>query len=324
MKTKAMRVHRPGGPEVFSLDDIELPAPAKGEARVRLEAIGVNYIDVYQRSGLYVLPLPFVPGSEGAGVVEEVGPEVTEVKAGDRVAWASHLGSYAHHANVPAWKLVPIPDGLDATQAAAAMLQGMTAHYLVRTTFPLGAGKTALVHAAAGGVGLLLCQMGRTLGARVLGTTSTEAKAELARAAGADEVILYTQKDFAEEVKRLTDRKGVDVVYDSVGKDTFDRSLTVLRPRGMMVLYGQSSGSVPAFELGRLAQGGSLFLTRPTLGHYMLTRDELLARAADVLGDVRSGALKLRIEHTYPLAEVARAHEDLTGRKTTGKLILLV
>jgi len=318
MKTKAMRVHRPGGPEVLVLEEIELPEPARGEALVRLEAIGVNYIDIYHRSGLYPMPLPFVPGSEGAGVVEAVGPEVTEVKPGDRVAWASHLGSYAMHALVPAWKLVAVPEALDAPRAAAAMLQGMTAHYLTHTTFPLAAGQTALVHAAAGGVGLLLCQMARRRGARVIGTVSTEAKAELARAAGAQRLVLYTQEDFAQVVEK------VDVVYDAVGKDTFEGSLSVLKPRGMLVLYGQSSGPVPPFDLGRLSRGGSLFVTRPTLGHYMATREELLQRAGDVLGAIGAGELSLRIERTYPLAEAARAHEDLSGRKTTGKLLLTV
>ncbi len=323
MKMKAVRVHRPGGPEALTLEEIERPAPGRGEALVRLEAIGVNYIDVYHRSGLYPLAAPFTPGSEGAGVVEAVGEGVTEVRPGDRVAYAMQMGAYAGYAVVPAWKLVPLPAGIDARQGAAAMLQGMTAHYLTHSTYPLGAGETALVHAAAGGVGLVLVQMAKRRGARVIGTVSTEAKAKLAREAGADAVILYTEKDFAEETKRLTGGRGVDVVYDSVGRDTFEKGLGVLRPRGYMVLFGQSSGPVLPFDLGRLSAAGSLFVTRPNLSHYTATRAELLARAGDVLGWVASGKLALRIERAYPLAEAAAAHADLAGRKTTGKLLLI-
>lgn len=323
MRMQAIRVHQSGGPEALALETVDRPSPGRGEALVRLEAIGVNFVDVYHRTGLYKLPTPFTPGSEGAGVVEAVGEGVSEVRVGDRVAYALHLGAYAQYALVPAAKLVPLPAGVDARQGAAAMLQGMTAHYLTHSTFPLQRGQTALVHAAAGGVGLLLVQMAKRRGACVIGTVSTGAKAALARDAGADEVILYTQKDFAEETRRLTGGAGVDVVYDSVGQDTFDKGLTVLRPRGMMVLFGQSSGPVPPFDLGRLAPAGSLFLTRPTLGHYTLTRDELLARARDLFDWIGSGALRLRVERTYPLADAGRAHEDLTGRRTTGKLLLL-
>lgn len=323
MKMKAVRVHRPGGPEALTLEEIERPAPGRGEALVRLEAIGVNYIDVYHRSGLYPLAAPFTPGSEGAGGVEAVGEGVTEVRPGDRVAYAMQMGAYAGYAVVPAWKLVPLPAGIDARQGAAAMLQGMTAHYLTHSTYPLGAGETALVHAAAGGVGLVLVQMAKRRGARVIGTVSTGAKAKLAREAGADAVILYTEKDFAEETKRLTGDTGVDVVYDSVGRDTFEKGLGVLRPRGYMVLFGQSSGPVLPFDLGRLSAAGSLFVTRPNLSHYTATRAELLARAGDVLGWVASGKLALRIERAYPLAEAAAAHADLAGRKTTGKLLLI-
>lgn len=283
----------------------------------------MNFIDAYQHEGRYKVLLPFVAGQEGAGTVAAVGAEVKSVKPGDRVAWSSVQGSYAEYAAVPADKLVTIPSGVDERQAAAAMLQGMTAHYLAYAVFPLKKGDTALVHAAAGGVGLLLVQMAHNLGARVIGTVSTDAKAKLAREAGADEIILYTQTDFESETKRLTGGKGVDVVYDSVGKTTFDKSLNVLRPRGMMALFGGSSGAVPPFDPIILSQKGSLFLTRPTLGHYTATREELEARAGAVFGMIAAGKLKLRIEHTYPLAEAQQAHRDLEGRKTTGKLLLL-
>ncbi|HWP35468.1 MAG TPA: quinone oxidoreductase [Thermodesulfobacteriota bacterium] len=320
---KAVRVHRHGGPEVLTYEEVARPAPGRGEALVRLAAAGVNYIDIYHRTGLYPQPLPFIPGSEGAGVVEAVGEGVTEVRPGDRVGYAMQLGSYAEYAVVPAWKLVPLPAGTDPQQAAAALLQGMTAHYLTHSTYPLKPGETALVHAAAGGVGLLLVQMAKRRGARVIGTVSTEEKARLAREAGADEVILYTRQDFAAETRRLTGGAGVDVVYDSVGRDTFEKDLTVVRPRGLIVLFGQSSGPVPPFDLGRLNAAGSLFVTRPTLAHYAANRQELLWRAGDVLGWIASGALKLRIERTYPLADAGRAHEDLAGRRTSGKLLLL-
>jgi NADPH2:quinone reductase len=290
---------------------------------VKIVASGVNFIDVYQREGRYRVPLPFVLGQEGAGVVTAVGPEVKSVKPGDRVAWTSVLGSYAEYAAVPGERLVQVPHGVSDQQAAAVMLQGMTAHYLSHDTFPLKRGQTALVHAAAGGVGSLLVQMAHNIGARVIGTVSTDEKAKLARQAGADEVILYTQTDFEVETKRLTGSKGVDVVYDSVGKTTFEKSLNVLRPRGMMVLFGGSSGPVPPFDLIQLSTKGSLYLTRPTLAHYIATTEELRARSSDLFKMIAEGKLKLRIEHKYPLADAAQAHRDLEGRKTTGKLLLI-
>jgi len=283
----------------------------------------VNFIDVYFREGRYKAPMPFVLGQEGAGVVTAVGADVNSVKAGDHVAWTGLLGSYAEYACVPADRLVSVPSGVTDQQAAAAMLQGMTAHYLSHDTYPLKRGETALVHAAAGGVGLLLVQMAHHIGARVIATVSTDEKAKLARQAGADDVILYTQSDFEAETKRLTGGKGVDVVYDSVGKTTFEKGLNVLRPRGFMVLFGGSSGAVPPFDLIALSQKGSLYVTRPTLGHYIATREELLARSSALFGMIAAGQLKLRIEHTYPLAEAERAHRDLEGRKTTGKLLLI-
>lgn len=305
------------------LEDLPTPSPSPGEALVRVEAAGVNFIDIYQRSGQYPMPRPLPLGLEGAGVVEAVGEGVIDVRPGDRVAWASGPGSYATHALVPAGRLVPVPAGLDAQSAAAAMLQGMTAQYLVRATYPLTPGDVCLVHAAAGGVGLLLCQMARRLGATVIGTVSTEEKAARARAAGAHEVILYTQADFEAEVKRLTGGQGVSVVYDSVGKDTFERSLNCLRRRGMLVLFGQASGPVPPLDPQILSRGGSLFLTRPTLFDYTATREELLERAADVLGAIQRGELALTIGATFPLAEAAEAHRALGGRGTTGKVLLL-
>jgi NADPH:quinone reductase len=320
---KAIRVKRPGGPEALEYVDLPTPQPKANEALVKIAAVGINFIDVYQREGRYPVSLPFVLGQEAAGVVTEIGKDVTNVKPGDHVAYTGVIGSYAEYAAVPADRLVKIPDGVSERDAAAAMLQGMTAHYLSHDTFPLKKGQTALIHAAAGGVGLLLVQMAHQIGARVIGTVSTEAKAKLAREAGADEVILYTQQDFESETKRLTGGKGVDVVYDSVGKTTFDKGLNVLRPRGMMVLFGGSSGAVPPFDLALLSQKGSLFVTRPTLGHYILTREELLNRASAVLGMIKSGTLKLRIEHLYPLKDAAQAHRDLEGRKTTGKLLLI-
>ena len=319
---KAVRVHRYGGPEVLTNDDIPIPEPKAGEARVKIEASGLNFIDIYQRTGLYPLQTPFTLGVEGAGIVDTVGPDVTEVKKGDRVGYAMIPGSYAEYAIVPAARLVPIPPAIEARSAAALMLQGMTAHYLTHTTYPLKKGETALVHAAAGGVGLLLIQVAKQLGANVIGTVSTEAKAQLAKEAGADYVILYTQTDFLAEVKKLTDNRGVHAVYDSVGQSTFDKSLDCLRPRGYMVLFGQSSGPVPPFDPGKLAVKGSLFLTRPSLAHYTLDRKELLHRANDLFGWMESGKLKLRIEKTFPLAEAADAHRRLEGRKTTGKVIL--
>jgi len=320
---KAIRVKALGGPEVLTLEDIPDPKPAPGEAVVKLEAAGLNYIDVYYRTGLYKAQLPITLGVEGGGVVTEVGPNVTEVKAGDRVAYSGVLGSYAQFAAVPAARLVKLPEGLDGKMGAAAMLQGMTAHYLSHATYPLKPGDWCLVHAAAGGVGLLLCQMAKMRGARVIGTVSTEAKAKLARAAGADEVILYTTQDFEAEVKRITGGAGVPVVYDSVGKTTFDKSLNCLAPRGVMVLYGQSSGPVPSLDPAILNQKGSLFLTRPSLVHHTATREELLQRSGDVLGWIKAGKLKLRIDLTLPLAQAADAHRQLEGRQTTGKVLLI-
>ena len=320
---KAIQVKQPGGPEAMELVELPVPQPKASEAVVKLAVSGVNFIDVYQREGRYKVPLPFVLGQEGAGVVTSVGAEVWSVKAGDRVAWSGPLGSYAEYAALPADKLVPIPSGVTDQQAAAVMLQGMTAHYLSHDTYPLKRGETALVHAAAGGVGLLLVQMAHHIGARVLATVSTEEKSKLAREAGADEVILYTRVDFEAETKRLTGGKGVDVVYDSVGKTTFEKGLNILRPRGFMVLFGGSSGAVPPFDLIALSQKGSLYVTRPTLGHYTATREELVARSGAVFAMMAAGKLKLRIEHTYPLAEAQRAHRDLEGRKTTGKLLLI-
>jgi NADPH2:quinone reductase len=321
---KAIVVAQTGGADVLACQDHPQPEVKSGQALVKLAYAGVNYIDTYHRTGLYKLPLPFVPGMEGAGVVEAVAPDVTTCKKGDRVAFAMTVGAYAQYAAVPAWSLVPVPAQMDFASAAALMLQGMTAHYLVRSTFPLKAGDTCLVHAAAGGVGLLLCQMARMLGARVIGTTSSEEKAALARKNGANEVIIYTQQDFTTEVKRLTDGKGVDVVYDSVGKATFDGSLACLRPRGMMVTFGNASGPVPAVEPLKLSTGGSLFLTRPTLAHYAATREEVLHRAGELFLWMEEGKLKMHIEKVYPLAEAAQAHTDLESRRTTGKLLLEV
>jgi NADPH:quinone reductase len=320
---KAIQVKQCGGHEALELVDLPVPEPKPNEAVITLAATGVNFIDVYHREGRYKVPLPFVPGQEGAGTVTAVGADVKTVKLGDRVSWAGVLGSYAEYAAVPADRLVPVPAGVTDQQAAAAMLQGMTAHYLAHDVYPLKRGETALVHAAAGGVGQILVQMAHNIGARVIATVSTDEKAQLARAAGADEVILYTQQDFEVETKRLTGGKGVDVVYDSVGKTTFEKGLNILRPRGMMALYGGSSGPVPPFDLIVLSQKGSLFLTRPTLGHYTATREELMMRASAVFAMMASGKLKLRIEHTYPLAEAQRAHRELEGRKTTGKLLLI-
>jgi NADPH2:quinone reductase len=320
---KAIQVKQPGGPEALELVELPVPEPKASEAVVKLAASGVNFIDVYQREGRYKVALPFVLGQEGAGVVTAVGNDVKSVKKGDRVAWAGVLGGYAEYAAVPADRLVAIPVGVTDSQAAAAMLQGMTAHYLSHDTYPLKRGETALVHAAAGGVGLLLVQMAHNIGARVLATVSTEEKAKLAREAGADAIIFYTKSDFEAETKRLTNGQGVHVVYDSVGKTTFEKGLNVLRPRGFMVLFGGSSGAVPPFDLIALSQKGSLYVTRPTLGHHIATREELMARSSAVFGMITSGKLKQRIAHTYPLAEAQQAHRDLEGRKTTGKLLLM-
>ena len=320
---KAIQVQKSGGPEVLTLVDLPAPKPKPNEAVVKVSAAGVNFIDVHIREGLYPSSLPFVIGQEASGIVSEIGADVKSFKPGDRVAYTGIRGSYAEYAAVPADRLVLLPPGISEQQAAAAMLQGMTAHYLVYDTYPLKKGETALIHAAAGGVGLLLVQMAKNIGARVIATTGTEEKAKLARAAGADEVILYAQQDFEVETKRLTDGKGVHVIYDGVGKTTFDRDLNVLRPRGYLVLFGAASGPVPLFDVGKLAQKGSLFITRPTLLHYMAAHEELQKRATDVLTMIATGKVKLRIEHIYPLREAQQAHRDLEGRKTTGKLLLI-
>lgn len=320
---KAIQVTHPGGAEALEVVDLPAPKPKPSEVLVKLSAAGVNFVDVYYREGRYKTSLPFINGQEGAGVVTEVGTDVKGLTPGDRVAWSSVLGSYAEYAAVPAERLVLIPGGVSERDAAAAMLQGMTAQYLTHTTFPLKKGDTALVHAAAGGVGLLLVQMAHNLGIRVIGTVSTEEKAQLARAAGADEIIYYTQTDFEEETRRLTDGRGVDVIYDGVGKSTFEKGLNVLRPRGMMVLFGGSSGAVPPLDPIVLTQKGSLFLTRPSLNHYIATRAELMERAEAVFQMMAAGKLKLRIERTYPLVEAQKAHRELESRKTTGKLLLI-
>ena len=320
---KAIRVEATGGPEVLRYAEVPQPTPGPGQALVKIDAAGVNYVDVYQRTGLYPVQLPLILGQEAGGTVTAVGPGVSEVKVGHRVAYAHVLGAYAEYAAVPAERLVVLPNGVSTKQGAAAMLQGMTAHYLATTTYPLKPGDTCLVHAAAGGVGLLLCQIAKLRGARVLGTVSTEEKAQLAREAGADEVILYAREDFEAAVKRLTGDAGLQVIYDSVGKTTFAKGLSCLAPRGMMVLYGQSSGPVGPFDPQVLSRNGSLFLTRPTLTHYIATRDELVARAEEVLDWVRQGKLALRIEHEFPLAEAAEAHRQLEARKTTGKVLLI-
>ena len=320
---KAIQVTQTGGPEALTLVVLPAPTPKANEALIEIKAIGINFIDVYFREGRYPAPLPFIAGQEAAGVVAEVGSEVTNVKAGDRVAYCGTPGSYAEYATVPAGRLVKVPAELDFDHAAAAMLQGMTAHYLCRSTYPIKSGETALIHAAAGGVGQLLVQMCKRLGARVIATAGNEQKADLARAAGADECIVYTQADFESETRRLTGGQGVHVVYDGVGKATFDKDLNVLRPRGMLVLFGGASGAVPPFDLIKLSQKGSLYITRPTLGHYTTTREELEWRANDVLGWIAAGELKLRIHKTYPLTDAAQAHRDLEGRKTTGKLLLV-
>ncbi|MBV9494103.1 MAG: quinone oxidoreductase [Acidobacteria bacterium] len=318
---KAIVVSRTGGPEVLEYVEIDKPAPKAGEALVKIEAIGLNFIDVYHRTGLYPMPLPFTPGSEAAGIVEEVGEGVTDVKVGDRVAYAGTRGSYGEYAIVPADKLVPLPDAVDARSAAAAMLQGMTAHYLVTSTFEVKAGHTVLVHAAAGGAGGILVQMVKARGARVFGTASTK-KLEIVRELGADEAIDYTTQDFQAEVLRLTDGRGVDVVYDSVGKTTFDKSLESLATRGMLALFGQSSGVVPAVEPSRLAKK-ALFLTRPALQHYTLTREELLWRASDLFADLASGRVRLRIDRELPLKDAGEAHRLLESRQTAGKVLLI-
>ena len=320
---KTVRVHQYGGLEALKVEEVPVPEPGEGEARVKIEATGVNFIDIYHRIGRYQGSLPLTLGQEAAGTVDAIGSNVTEVKPGDRVAYASVQGAYAEYAIVPAWRLVPIPTGVDVQQAAAAMIQGMTAHYLTYSTYPLKEGETALVHAAGGGTGQLLVQLAKRRRARVIGTVSTEEKARLAREAGADEVILYTQVDFEAEVKRLTNNEGVDVVYDSVGKDTFDKSLNCLRRRGYMVLFGASSGAVPPLDPQVLNAKGSIFLTRPFLAHYTANREELLWRVNDLFSWIAVGELKVRIDKTFPLAESAEAHRYLEDRQSKGKILLI-
>jgi NADPH:quinone reductase len=320
---KAIQVAKTGGPEVLTLVDIPAPTPKPNEALVKISAIGVNFIDVYFREGRYPAPLPFVDGQEAAGVVTEIGSEVKLLKVGDHVAYTGVLGSYAEYAVITADRLVKVPSGVDDRQAAAAMLQGMTAHYLLYGSYSLKKGETALIHAAAGGMGLLLVQMAKNIGARVIGTAGSAEKAKLASEAGADEVILYNDQDFETETRRLTDGKGVHVVYDGVGKTTFEKDFKVLRPRGYLVLFGGSSGPVAPFDPMKLTQSGSLFLTRPSLGHYIATREELEQRAGAVLGMIAGGKLKLRIHQAYKLEDAQQAHRDLEARKTTGKLLLI-
>lgn len=320
---KAIQVQKNGGPEALTLADVPVPKPKPNEALVKIAAIGVNFIDVYFREGRYPAQLPFIDGQEASGTVAELGSDAKSLKVGDRVAYTGVMGSYAEYAAVPTDRLVRVPDGITDGQAAAAMLQGMTAHYLTHSTYPLKQGEITLIHAAAGGVGLLLVQMAKNFGARVIGTAGSEEKARLAREAGADDVIVYTKQDFEAETKRLTGGEGVHVVYDGVGKSTFDQDLNILRPRGYLVLFGGASGAVPPFDPIKLSQKGSLFLTRPSLTHYITSRQELEQRANDVFSMVAAGKLKLRIGHTYKLQEVQQAHRDLEGRKTTGKVLLI-
>jgi NADPH2:quinone reductase len=320
---RAIQIQKTGGPEVMQLVELPKPEPQANEVLVKVEAAGLNFIDVYFREGRYPAEVPFIPGQEAAGVVAAVGADVKGFNVGDHVAWSGRRGAYAEYAKVPAELLLKVPDGVNLEDAAAVLLQGMTAHYLSYDTYAIKQGDTVLIHAGAGGVGLLLTQMAKTLGAQVITTVSTEAKAELSREAGADHVILYTTQNFAEEVKRITGGEGLPVVYDSVGKTTFDDSLKCLRPRGLMVLYGGASGAVPPFDLIKLSMMGSLYLTRPTMHDYTRTREELEKRAAEVFNMVARGKLKVRIGHRYPLAEAAQAHRDLEARKTTGKVLLI-
>jgi NADPH2:quinone reductase len=320
--THAIRIHETGGPEVLRWDEIQLEKPGPGEARIRQTASGLNFIDVYQRSGLYKMPLPMVLGSEGAGIVEEVGSGVTGLKPGERVAYAMERGSYAEARNIKADRLVPIPDGISDQQAAAMMLKGMTAQYLIRRIYRVKAGDTILMQAAAGGVGLIVCQWAKHLGATVIGTAGSEAKAALAKSHGADHVILYDTEDLVARVNELTGGAKVPVVYDSVGKDTFMKSLDCLKPLGMMVLFGQSSGVVPPFDLNILAAKGSLFLTRPSLGNYAASREDLLTAAKELFDVVQGGAVKIEVNQTYKLKDAAQAHRDLESRKTTGSTVL--
>ncbi len=320
---KAIQVQKTGGPEALTLLDLPVPVPKANEAVVKIAAAGVNFIDVYFREGRYPSPVPFVAGQEAAGTISEIGSDVKSLKPGDRVAYAGVMGSYAEYAAVPADRLVRVPNGVTDQQAAAAMLQGMTAHYLLYSTYPLKKGETALIHAAAGGTGQLLVQMAKNIGARVIATVGSNEKAKLAREAGADEVINYTQQEFEAETKRLTNGKGVNVVYDGVGKTTFDKDFEILRPRGYLVLFGGASGAVAPVDPIKLTQKGSLVLARPSLAHYIATREELEQRAGDVLGWIAAGKVKIRIGHTYKLEEAAQAHRDLESRKTTGKVLLL-
>ena len=320
---KAIRIHEAGGPEKMLYEEVPLPSPGPGQARIKIHAIGLNFIDVYFRTGLYKAPLPMTPGMEAAGVVDAIGHGVANVAPGDRVVYAGNLGAYAEFALANAWQLLKLPQSVDFQTGAAAILQGMTAHYLTHSTYPLKSGDTALVHAAAGGAGLLIIQMAKMIGATIIGTVSTEEKAKLAKQAGADHVILYTQTDFAAEVKKLTEGRGVDVVYDAVGKTTFDKGLQCLRPRGMMVLFGQASGPVPPFDPGILNTMGSLYLTRPSLGHYTRTPEELQWRAGDVFKWVGEQTLKLRIDRTFSLRDAAQAHQVLEARQSAGKILLL-
>lgn len=320
---KAIQVPRHGGAEVLTEVELPIPQPKPNEIVIKIAAVGINFIDVYYREGRYPVATPFVDGSEAAGAVHAVGSDVKMWKPGDRVAYCMVVGSYAEYAAIPAERAVRVPQGVSDQQAAAVMLQGMTAHYLVKSTYPLKKGETALIHAAAGGTGLLLVQMAKGLGARVIGTTGTDEKAKLAREAGADDVIVYTRQDFEAETKRLTEGKGVHVIYDGVGKTTFDKDLNLLRPRGYLVLFGAASGPVPPFDPILLSQKGSIFLTRPTLGHYAASREDLELRSREVFEQVASGKLKLRIGHVYKLSDAAQAHRDLEGRKTTGKLLLV-
>jgi NADPH:quinone reductase len=320
---QAIQILTTGSADVLTLRDLPTPSPGPGEALIRIEASGVNFIDTYFREGRYPAQLPYTLGQEAAGIIVSVASDVTTVKPGDRVAWCLVPGTYAQLAVAPADRLVAIPDGVSFQQAAAALLQGMTAHYLAHSTYPIHPGDEVLIHAGAGGTGLLLIQMAKARGARVFTTVSTEEKAALARAAGADEIILYTQEDFVAKIKTLTQGKGLPVVYDSVGKSTFEQSLQCLQPRGLLALFGGASGAVPPFDLIRLSTMGSLYITRPTLKNYIATRADLEARAKDVFDGVANGTLKLRLEHTYPLTDAAHAHRDLESRKTTGKLLII-
>ncbi len=320
---KAIRIHGFGNADVLKYEDTEKPEPKENEARVKLESIGVNFIDIYHRAGLYPNKLPFIPGMEGAGIVDKVSAGVSDLKQGDRVAYAMTIGSYAEYSIAPAWKLVKIPDYIDFKTACAAMLQGMTAHYLTHSTFKLNNSHTILLHAAAGGVGLLLTQMAKNIGAKVIGTVSTEEKAKIAKEAGADDIIIYTKENFEEKAKKITDGKGVDVVYDSVGKATFEKSLNCLKPRGMLVSFGQSSGAIETFNPAILSQKGSLFLTRPTLADYASNKEEISQRTKDIFSWIKNKELKIRIHKEFKLSEAKKAHEELEGRKSSGKILLV-